>query len=1647
MNKSFKKTVSLFLSLILIISTLGAIDLSSVAATKWTPIASSDFSAISSAVSNGSLGEVPTYKNQGNPISWSTAVWTNNGNAVKESDALYIPDGYLYMSGYNANSNSGIPIKNCTTFKVDFEFSYKDVTIDGAYSSNGVSSDGSYTFMKIGAYGDVLSDYNAGMFGYSTFTQDANGKTFSYDTTITDGASGRRVASSGDNISAGVVYHYVVEYTGNYARAYVTDSKGTVVQEEFNTSDAAILNEFAKGLPNANYMKMGCSSGGPYLRALEYRNIVFYTADTNFTDPSPSSDEDKYLFAYFTGNSTDGEKLRYAVSDDGVNFAPLNKGVPVWNPDNFNADDIEVYPSNSGNIGITKHIRDPYAFKGQNGKYYILATDLSTPQHGFNNNSKLLVWELESLADIDETTPWSIDAWDWFADMCGGYVNRSWAPQAIWDPVQEMYMMYWAIGYVEGKTVMYYMYTPDFKTFVGEPKRLVNYGNADNIDGDITYSPSEKLYYLWYKNENTSTLGYATSPACCGPYTNTQSVQANDGLEGCQVYQRTDGSYILLADAYGAGYFKVYPSDTLSGFNDSNILDSDINYLSPRHGSVLRITTAEYNSLVNKFGVRQSTSSLEYYFSEGRDWGNTNYTKDIKDASGETYTLGATGGYKTTSGTLELDNGNLFIESDKARNIIKGSAFTLTFKHKLTESYKYTEYYNMITVGNYEQDFIALAEDGTFYVNGKACPNKANTAYNVESEYTVCFNGSTVSLLQNGEYVTGALFNNTISEAANGSLYVGLGWSDKTSGGRTTGTYRDFVLSPTATLSGHEGDYLDEYLAQYDYDEINTPAEFKAFAYHYSHVATNGYSNVVYSPQNTTVMDGNGTENDSYVNIGRMNFKIGTPRTMVLVYDGAHEVSYPVVLEQIRQQSSGDTQLIHYVGSNASVFSLQNDWLGYSQTYNLWPASNIVSRDTIAYWDNNNYDESNNLNNAEYHFYSNKMIYNGSGDTDKYYEVVNNDSYYVKNSYKESTWGASRQYKYGDITSFCTRYVINYAPVYKMLSGETKVPGTDKGIVEYYNSVVKGNESKFTPSSLRQFYTVMAAISDSNPNNYSYNATQTDVVSCAANIKKAVSEFTKINMVEKADFSELDAQYDNADELLKELEGSAVKYTKSSINAVINAVDSADNLRLIDSSAREEAAKSEYQSEIDAKAQAIRNAVASIDDIKEDASDFEVYQEVVAIAENPDSDIYSCSKADSLQVVSTLSSMLAEDTVEYVDINGNKSEILTLDENSDQDTVDGISGYILSYLASNIKSYDISIEGDAYVSFTNNGTNVQKSEKLYSATYNSTAVFETDTEDTAWYMEYASTNATRTKQYQGTGDRYKTQVIGDMTVYAQTRSAAAPNKVTVVRDYQNDVYTVQLITFVDNSFTLPAAPAKLGYDFIGYYIGENAVSGTIDNIDSDITVIAKYQPQTSHGYSVIVKSTDGSVLYSKEADEYNNRVSVSDSAAYGWVEKISKTDNYRPFFIGSELTFYVSESTEIKAVTKAEFDAFGFELPAINTRQSRIETSSTETGTKGHFNGQTVNDPSGEAVILEYGYLIGVSKNRVPGEKELVLKNAGENEDYRIIRAKSTKNVGANQFSIGVNRLSNEFAYRGYIIYQIGGGNGEIKTVYTDYMT
>ncbi len=301
-----------------------------------------------------------------------------------------------------------------------------------------------------------------------------------------------------------------------------------------------------------------------------------------------------YLFAYFLGNSPEQERLSYAVSLDGYHFKALNGGRAVW----------------KSGVG-TECLRDPYIFKGEDGLYHMLATDMKSSL-GWNSNRNLISakstdlvhWFDESLIEIANKYPNMQNA------------DRAWAPQAIYDREKNSYMIYFAarVPGTDDRTIMYYAYSKDLKTLDTAPQLLFAPQNGnDAIDSDIIFENGK--YYMYYKNETNKRIYLAVSDHASGPYTEVKQVsEGNIGVEGPNIYKQigTD-KWLMMSDAYGNGYYVMQETADLENF--TTVPRSEYSFdFTPRHGYVIPINGDQYNALVNAFpsdGLTQISTGLE----------------------------------------------------------------------------------------------------------------------------------------------------------------------------------------------------------------------------------------------------------------------------------------------------------------------------------------------------------------------------------------------------------------------------------------------------------------------------------------------------------------------------------------------------------------------------------------------------------------------------------------------------------------------------------------------------------------------------------------------------------------------------------------------------------------------------------------------------------------------------------------------------------------------------------------------------------------------------------------------------------------------------------------------------------------------------
>lgn len=428
-----------------------------------------------------------------------------------------------------------------------------------------------------------------------------------YSKFIQEGAK-RIAVTTGDNLGKELVTNTTYTWTSgensgvdknNYLEqtAYLNPD-GSVVVVYINNSDTTECTTFTDGTythfesyvtdatRDLKQYQSGSPDGAVYLPAKSVITVVLTNAGTQ-----AKSTGGAYLFTYFTGNAQSEQRIRFAVSEDGYNFTPLNGN-------------NEVITQTKG----TLNCRDPYIFKGQDSSYYLIATDMdASTNQWWGNSNTMVLWRSADLVNWTDETVINM------SEITGADdIQRCWAPQVFWDEGEQKYLVYFGLAswsVTQNKTELYYCYTDDLlnQSHYSYPQLL--YEPEDGgaaIDGDIFYDSANGVYYLYYKDETNATICYVTSDSLTGPYGDaahpTKVINSDVGLEGCNAHFITGtNTLVMLADAYGDGYFVMNQSTDFQHFTPVGGTYT-INNCSPRHGSVIAISDEQYHNLVNSFG-------------------------------------------------------------------------------------------------------------------------------------------------------------------------------------------------------------------------------------------------------------------------------------------------------------------------------------------------------------------------------------------------------------------------------------------------------------------------------------------------------------------------------------------------------------------------------------------------------------------------------------------------------------------------------------------------------------------------------------------------------------------------------------------------------------------------------------------------------------------------------------------------------------------------------------------------------------------------------------------------------------------------------------------------------------------------------------
>ncbi|EMF09321.1 glycoside hydrolase family 43 protein, partial [Sphaerulina musiva SO2202] len=309
-----------------------------------------------------------------------------------------------------------------------------------------------------------------------------------------------------------------------------------------------------------------------------------------------------YAFAYFTGNTIDGEKIYFAASNgnNALDWQELNGGKPVLS-------------STQG----TKGLRDPFVIRSvDGGKFFLLATDLSIGSgtswgESVRTGSRYLeIWESSDLVN------WGQQRHVLVSPPTAG---NTWAPEAYYDEDISAYVVYWASSlYEESDTAhtgntyhrMLYATTQDFKTF-SEPQIWQDAGTA-RIDSTVIKSGN--TYYRFTKDEGavsgcTDIIqessprlldqldGWTTITTCIGKNAGTKAIEGPTSFRANSGDVNGDKFYLFVDEYGGRGYIPLETADIAKP--QWKVSASYKLPKSPRHGTVIPVTAAELQRLTS----------------------------------------------------------------------------------------------------------------------------------------------------------------------------------------------------------------------------------------------------------------------------------------------------------------------------------------------------------------------------------------------------------------------------------------------------------------------------------------------------------------------------------------------------------------------------------------------------------------------------------------------------------------------------------------------------------------------------------------------------------------------------------------------------------------------------------------------------------------------------------------------------------------------------------------------------------------------------------------------------------------------------------------------------------------------------------------
>ncbi|RPF38008.1 glycoside hydrolase family 43 protein [Streptomyces sp. TLI_185] len=338
---------------------------------------------------------------------------------------------------------------------------------------------------------------------------------------------------------------------------------------------------------------------------------LFFTSQSLATPQRAAAADPGYLMVHFTGEGSANQQMYLSHSTDGLHWNDLNGGGMVLR----------------STVG-TQGVRDPAFVRSPDGsKYWIIATDLciscgQTWSQSINDGSRnLVVWESTDL--VTWSKPWLLNVAGAIPDG-----RNAWAPEAIWDPQTNDYVLYWATNVpLNGATKhrIFYARTSDFRTISTPQTYIDRPGTQEIIDTQIIEMPSGVGNYRYVRASGDGQITLEGSNSILGTWTRLGDL-SGIGLTGSQVegpmWMKFNGTnkWALYLDQYATsgGYMPVLTTDPSNPATYQRQASGSYNMggTKKRHGWIMNLTAAEESRVLARWPNTAGNRLQSYNFQD-----------------------------------------------------------------------------------------------------------------------------------------------------------------------------------------------------------------------------------------------------------------------------------------------------------------------------------------------------------------------------------------------------------------------------------------------------------------------------------------------------------------------------------------------------------------------------------------------------------------------------------------------------------------------------------------------------------------------------------------------------------------------------------------------------------------------------------------------------------------------------------------------------------------------------------------------------------------------------------------------------------------------------------------------------------------------